>query len=282
MVRRAAESLDETVWEAFKEIAFAVADAPTAGTMGQAIMNALARVVPCDVGSIITAEPGQPWSIAGEIGDNQLLRQNYWRYSGEMASEEAQGLAGKFAVAENVFASRRRERLAIFREFLTPLHLSHVAAAIWVVDNRVWAVGLSREGPLMSDRAIARLNALLPHLRAALRALSWLPRDPWSSNSEKEPNTGAPWGLTRMQERTMDLVIRGLTNKEVASLLGTSPHTVRNTLAEVFKKVGASRRGELAFLARSGVSEGGQSAARGALARQRAFVAAIDDKVSRG
>jgi hypothetical protein len=49
----------------------------------------------------------------------------------------------------------------------------------------------------------------------------------------------------------MSLAIRGLTNREVAKLVGSSPNTVRNTLVEVFRKVGVTRRGELAFIVQS-------------------------------
>lgn len=279
------ENPDSAVWEASKEIACAVAEATTAEEMGQVILDALGRLVGCDFASILTAEPGQEWSIAGQISDNRLLQQHFWRYSAEMSATEAQGLAGRFASASDVFDAPRRDRLAIFREVLTPRRLDHVAAAHWVVDGRLWAVGLSREGPCISDQTLKQLNAVLPHLKAALRARFWLARDQWSPSSDQiEPyaraGSGGPWGLTPAQGRTLALVIRGLTNKEVAGLLGTSPHTVRNTVAELFRKVGVSRRSELAFIVRSGAVESGPRCARAALSRQRAFLGSVEQGMS--
>ena len=77
----------------------------------------------------------------------------------------------------------------------------------------------------------------------------------------------------------MALVLRGLTNGEVAGVLGVSPHTVRNTLVEIFKKVDVSRRSELAFIVRSGVHDPDPRQARAQIAvKHRQFVAAIAKK----
>jgi hypothetical protein len=72
----------------------------------------------------------------------------------------------------------------------------------------------------------------------------------------------------------MALTVRGLTNKEVAGLLGISPNTVRNILGEVFRKVGVSRRSELAFIVGGGAV--GDRSTDASLVRQREFVAAIE------
>lgn len=242
------EAVDPIVWRATQEIACAVSDASGVDELGQLVMNALNRMVGCDLGSILTATPGHEWSIAGEIGDNRKLGQNYWRYAGEMSNGELQRLAGNFSLATEVFQPLRRERLGVFREFLNPNGLSEVAVANWVVDARICVIGLARSKASFDDRDLARLTAIVPVLRAALRAARWLAGD--DGDTYPCAGFGGPWSLTPAQERTMSLVLRGLTNKEVADLLGTSPNTVRNTLAEVFKKVGVSRRSELAFIVR--------------------------------
>jgi DNA-binding CsgD family transcriptional regulator len=274
MASRRAEALDGAVWRASGDIARGVTDASCAPELGQIVMDALDGMVGCDLGSIITVAPGEPWAIVGEISDNRFLRDNYWRYVMEMSPEEIRHLARGFVLDTEVFAPRRRERLGVFREFLDPNGLRCAAVANWVNDGRAWGVGLTRTVPSFSHRALARLNAVLPHVKAALRARSWL-----ADQAGEYPGAGSggPWALTPAQERTMSLVVRGLTNNEVAELLGTSANTVRNTLVDVFKKVGVSRRSELAFIVRSGAcaNDVDPRHIRDELAHQRRFVATI-------
>jgi two-component system, NarL family, response regulator DevR len=51
--------------------------------------------------------------------------------------------------------------------------------------------------------------------------------------------------LSGQERRVVSLVAEGKTNKEIASVLGLSPKTVRNYLANVFDKLQISRRAEL-------------------------------------
>jgi len=280
MGRRYQESFDRSVWEAAKEVAFAVADTRSADELGQAVMEALDRMIGFDLGTILTAELGQRWSIAGEsrgLCDALVLERNYWRYAGELLPEEIARKVGRFTAASEVFEARRRERLSIFTEFLIPRGLNQATVGFWVIDGRAWSLGLMRGGRGFPDRALTRLNALLPHLKAALRARTWRPYDEGSSSTRLADASisGRPWGLTVVQERTMNLVVRGLTNKEVAGLLGTSANTVRNTLVQVFEKVGVTRRSELAFIVRSGPRDGDPCDPRDVLAHQRAFIETV-------
>jgi DNA-binding CsgD family transcriptional regulator len=273
MATRLGQVVDQAIWAASAEIAAAVADASHAGELGQQIMTALERMVGCDLGSIMSAVPGEDWAIIGEIADNRPLQKNYWRYVGEMSSDEVRQLAGSFSLATEVFQPQRRQRLSVFREFLDPRGLKEILTRNWFSDGRVWAVGLTRTRPSFSDRDIARLNAILPHVRAALRARSWFPHT--DCDSYLRAGEGGSWDLTPAQERTISLVVRGLTNKEIAGLLGISPNTVRNTLVEVFKKVGVTRRSELAFIVHSCGVDGDQRRTDDELARHQQLAAMI-------
>jgi DNA-binding CsgD family transcriptional regulator len=51
-------------------------------------------------------------------------------------------------------------------------------------------------------------------------------------------------GLTRRETEVLAYLERGLTNREIARVCGTSPHTVRNQLRKIFDKLGASTRAE--------------------------------------
>lgn len=130
---------------------------------------------------------------------------------------------------------------------MSPLGLQQLVAGIWAVDGRIWALGMSRGRRPFSEKAVARLNAILPHVRAALRAnhaVQCSPNDP-STSAERR----SEWRLTPIQQLTAEYAIKGLANKEIAALMGRSPHTVRNALSEVFDRVGVSSRTQLAFAA---------------------------------
>jgi len=276
---RLREMVDPEVWQASKEIALAVADLSSLADVGQVVMDAVDRMVGIDLGSIVTAIPGWEWSTIGCVGgrsDNQFLRENFSRFSREMTTAEHRALARGFLPVEAIFGPQRRHSLAIFREFLFPRGLNQVVSVAWVADDQIWTLGATRTNRAFSDRAIARLNALLPYIRAAMRAIPGH-RVPGSELASVNAELGARslWGLTSLQARTMNLVIRGLTNKEVAGLLGTSPNTVRNTLVDVFRKVGVSRRSELSFVATAATGEARCRRSVRSLEVQRVFLDSI-------
>ncbi|MFO0755730.1 MAG: helix-turn-helix transcriptional regulator [Byssovorax sp.] len=51
--------------------------------------------------------------------------------------------------------------------------------------------------------------------------------------------------LSRREREVAELMTRGYTNREIALALGSSVHTVRNQVASLFRKAGASTRAEL-------------------------------------
>jgi len=53
-------------------------------------------------------------------------------------------------------------------------------------------------------------------------------------------------GLTRTQERVATLLVRGLTNAEIAAELGSSPYTVRRHTEQIFQRLGVKRRRDVA------------------------------------
>lgn len=55
--------------------------------------------------------------------------------------------------------------------------------------------------------------------------------------------------LTARETQILDLIRQGMTNKEIGRVLGLSHFTVRNRVVDLFRRFGASRRGELARIA---------------------------------
>jgi DNA-binding NarL/FixJ family response regulator len=71
-------------------------------------------------------------------------------------------------------------------------------------------------------------------------------------------HAGAP--LTKREEEVARLVVGGATNREVAKTLFLSPKTIERHLSNVFRKVGARNRTELAARLRGDPAESGGNA----------------------
>jgi len=93
-------------------------------------------------------------------------------------------------------------------------------------------------------------------LRAAQRAFQKLQADPWARRSELElraagdmpavgPSTPVA-ELTGQELRISQLAATGLSNKEIAKVLGLSPRTVGSHLYKIFPKLGITSRAALA------------------------------------
>ena len=59
-----------------------------------------------------------------------------------------------------------------------------------------------------------------------------------------------PFGLTRRERQVLDLVVRGLTNGQIAERLGLSGKSVSNMVSTILGKMGVNDRVEAAALAR--------------------------------
>jgi two-component system nitrate/nitrite response regulator NarL len=64
------------------------------------------------------------------------------------------------------------------------------------------------------------------------------------------PAVTAPAMLTARQAEIVRLAAQGASNKEIAQALGIAPHTVKNHLAQIFEKLGASNRAQAVALTR--------------------------------
>lgn len=240
-------SEERLVWRACGDIVEALASSATPAEVGREIVAAVARVVPCEFAGVLAASPGSSWSIVGQKENLESLRQRHWQYFQEMTAEELARIGERFSIDTDIFGAARRERMSVYDDFVRPNRQSGFVTRYWLTDGRLWGMGMARSGSSFSSCECARLDALFPHLRAAMRAGEWFAsaaRDPSVDGSGR-------WSLTPAEQRTMSLIVRGLTNGETARVLGVSPNTVRNTLARIFQKVGVSSRSELAFVVQS-------------------------------
>ena len=160
----------------------------------------------------------------------------------------------------DVCLARRRRRSQDYferaRSRLDAQGLTHLRA---IVDYDQ-ALLLIRAGVTDRARIVALLDAALD---ASARTGCWLGRacrraeggaDNHASRSGASADRQYPAGLTAREAEVLRLVAAGLTNKEIAAELVLSVPTVERHVANIYGKIGASRRYEaLAFAQKHGL-----------------------------
>jgi DNA-binding CsgD family transcriptional regulator len=148
-----------------------------------------------------------------------------------------------------VIAPGRRDQLSLYRDFLPDLGVNRFVARGWSADGRIYFVSLARTGPHDRRRFLTRaariLDGVFPIIALGERAQRGSALAPPCWRSERLAM------FTSSERRVVEMLERGMTNREIASLLGLSPNTVRNRIASAFRRVGATRRAELVYLLRA-------------------------------
>jgi DNA-binding CsgD family transcriptional regulator len=175
-----------------------------------------------------------------------MLQSESARLWSEFRPAEVQWSLSRLAFRDDeLFDSRRRDELGVYREFLPSIGVRGFAAGVWPVGRGLTAMTLGfSAGQGFAGRRSATVNLLrlaAPLFRIAERLHASPPAVAVLDAS----------GLTRCERELLALVERGLTNPEIASLRGMSPNTVRNRLVSAFGKLGVSRRAEAGFVMRS-------------------------------
>jgi two-component system nitrate/nitrite response regulator NarL len=104
----------------------------------------------------------------------------------------------------------------------------------------VGAVGGDFAGSLPPDAGAAQVDAALRAVAAGLTVRATPPQGPNFDSLPEEP----PILLTPREIEVLGALGNGMTNKEVARLLGISPHTVKFHIESLFRKLGAASRAE--------------------------------------
>jgi len=219
-------------------------------------LERLIRAVGADAGSYCSVGQDPAGMSAALIGTVTPVAQVV-RCVRELAPEEIhRSLVPRTQEDAEVLSAERRARLYLYRDYLAAFGITRFAVRGWLSGDRICWLTLARTGPHDRRRFIARAASLID-ASFPLFALGERAHNRWpSSGAQRRRNGRAPEilnELTACESRVVDLLERGLTNREIASLLGLSPNTVRNRVASAFKRVGASRRSELVYLLRSGI-----------------------------
>jgi len=128
------------------------------------------------------------------------------------------------------------ERSSYYRDLVLPLRgTARLFTCLRLGESVVGRVVFGRSGRMFSKVAIKHVESLLPAISISARALQANPIIQ-KSNSQK--------ALTSREREVLDLVRLGYRNADIANALETSPNTVRNQLAAIFRKLGAANRAE--------------------------------------
>jgi DNA-binding CsgD family transcriptional regulator len=107
------------------------------------------------------------------------------------------------------------------------------------LDNHV-VVGVDSE-PKTSFQSFLRSLSDTQHKKQTVSAVKLL-----NSSSLKTPKE--EWGISPREEEVLELIILGKTNKEIASTLFISEHTVKNHLSRIFTKMDVTDRSQIIAL----------------------------------
>jgi DNA-binding CsgD family transcriptional regulator len=177
------------------------------------------------------------------------LRRDFPRFMQELSPQELMGLAaGRPVVDADVLSTRRRTRLTVYRELLTPMNVSLFVTNVWHSRFGVFGFHFGRTGPTRAFKAgeLQVLERILPSMKLAQALLASQELAVASEASEADWWV-EEWGVTIREREIARLVARGFRNAEIAALLRISAHTVRNHLAATFRKASVSTRAELVF-----------------------------------
>ncbi len=236
------------------DIASLAHQAESAGAFERGLLDVLGRAVGFDLAfvwkpsSLTLTGLEDERSRAGLTAPRFAERVSIGRptYAAELAPivNAATSAAGVAVDTEVLGASAARE-CSYHRELVSPLGGKHSLLAVAEVRGRRSAlIVLGRTGKVFRSGEVAVVERLLPTMSLAL-------------DSFARPAVGAVHApsLTPRERDVLRYLCLGYTNREIALACGSSPNTVRNQLARVFARLGATTRAEAVGIALGGVGQ---------------------------
>jgi len=137
------------------------------------------------------------------------------------------------------FLMRRQRRTLEYDEVVWRPHGIDDSLRLWLPaeQGRSRSIYLERSGKNYTNRELILLSLLRPHL-VRMRA-----------NAESRRRFGPHKGMTPREAEVLGLISRGKTNREIATVLFISPHTVRKHIENIFEKLEVRTRTAAALYA---------------------------------
>lgn len=231
-------------------------------TQLQAQFRELSHLIRAD-GVLVSACHDWVNDLVIEVGDERLYRpqlleaiRRAWREHPILASDLARPAHGTTRLSDFV-STREWHKRTLFNDFYRPLGMTREISTqlYWGPPGDSCCVTLHRTGRDFSDRDIATLQALAPHLRAARERLHATappprpaplsaPRAPLSTPPAPLP---APLLATRLpitlrEAEVLAELTTGATNDGIAYRLRISRHTVVRHVEHIYEKLGVNTR----------------------------------------
>jgi DNA-binding CsgD family transcriptional regulator len=148
-------------------------------------------------------------------------------------------------VSLDVRGLHNRSRLAFYADIMSPSRIRDgMFCAVELGGKKLSMCILNRSSQKrLSERSLRAIRGLLPVFALGDRVLAKRAPPP-----DEDPPIA---GLSKREREVTELMTLGYTNPEIAMALGSSIHTVRNQVASIFRKAGASTRAELVGIIRS-------------------------------
>jgi DNA-binding CsgD family transcriptional regulator len=199
-------------------------------------LAALRRAIPFDFGFI--AAPATGRSDAAALGATPGLLRILTRH-GRASWIELRALRARAEQGVLQLAGSSSPLLGLLR---TDRPVAALCVGWWTDDTAALVLGREREAAFLGPE-LELLRLTLPVLTLAD-----------TQAADLTDSLGAR--LSPREEEIFAYLQRGYSNRQIALVFGTSPLTVRNQLARLFRKVGVSTRAELVGLAASCIRTG--------------------------
>lgn len=230
-------------------------DARDLSSLREAMLDALLRAVPADIAVLHALSPRVPLETAALRGiTREALAATLPGWDAAAVAlaplrERATALGG-VARDTDAFPRRGPARSRYDQALRGVVGAGHTLVAHLAVRERIVAAAVlfrtPRRGPF-TDAEAAAVRAAVPAMSLAdalHQCLDATPQRPVATRLRCEDQR-----LTARQREVVELVAHGHTNDAIAAALALSPNTLRNHLAEVFRRLGASNRADVVRLA---------------------------------
>jgi DNA-binding CsgD family transcriptional regulator len=169
------------------------------------------------------------------------------RYRASLDRAVTATLRDGWAITTDLYTGREREFDCLWQEVIRPARISHcLNGTIEYRGQPTSIVGFVRLG---TSRPFS--SAEVQFARSLGRDIGLVETALWKSRARPPPavtDPGLALTLTLRETEVAHLVAEGLSNKEVATRLGTSPDTVRKQTIRIYEKLCVSGRVQLARL----------------------------------
>lgn len=194
---------------------------------------------PCLGRSIMSDHESETWKPAAL----ETLRGSSSRYEVMMNAVFGRSLTHGVCLDRDIYATAREfERSLYYQEVLRPADVSSLSCVglTWRGSPLAFLVAARHGGRPMEGGFTAEDAELLSHVKCAFEA------GLVANLATSQPSLLNQ--LTPREREIAEMICRGLSNREIGAILGTSPHTVRNQTVQIFRKLEVDNRVELTAL----------------------------------